>query len=92
MSEQYWKLRAERLEAALREASELIHDLIDSGDGEVDRVQRLVRTELAPQPERNQCDGCARGMPIDEHGIHRGEGYDVIVCTADRYAHGDDHE
>ena len=42
---------AERLEAALQEASELIHDLIDSGDGEVDRVQRLVRTALAPQPE-----------------------------------------
>jgi len=37
------------LEAALQEASELIHDLIDSGDGEVARVQRLVRTALAQQ-------------------------------------------
>jgi len=48
--------------------------------------------ELWESVERNQCDGCARGLPIDEHGIHRGEGYDVIVCTADRYAHGDGHE
>jgi len=47
--------------------------------------------ELWESVERNQCDGCARGLPIDEHGIHRGEGYDVIVCTADRYAYGDDH-
>ena len=60
-------------------------------------VQRL-RDALAPQdstPERNQCDGCARGLPIDEHGIHRGDGYDVIVCTADRYTSaesGGDHE
>ena len=54
MSEAYWKERAERLEAALQEASELIHDLIDSGDGEVARVQRLVRTELAPQSEATE--------------------------------------
>lgn len=33
---------------------------------------------------RNQCDGCARGLPIRD-GIHRGVGYDAIVCTADRY-------
>jgi len=51
MSEAYWKERAEQLEAALREASELIYDLVDDGAGEVYRVQRLVRTELAPQPE-----------------------------------------
>ena len=32
----------------------------------------------------NQCDGCRRGLPID-NGIHRGEGYDMIACTRDRY-------
>lgn len=32
----------------------------------------------------NQCDGCRRGLPI-VNGIHRGPGYDLIGCTADRY-------
>ena len=32
----------------------------------------------------NQCDGCNRGLPL-VNGIHRGEGYDLIGCTADRY-------
>lgn len=32
----------------------------------------------------NQCDGCRRGLPL-RGGIHRGEGYDLIACTADRY-------
>lgn len=32
----------------------------------------------------NQCDGCARGLPL-ENGIHKGDGYDLIGCTADRY-------
>jgi len=94
--------RVERLEAALWDASKLIYDRFDMGNGEINRMRRHVRTVLAeqerlreaiaPQPGHNQCDGCARGLPIDEHGIHRGEGYDVIACTADRYAHGDDNE
>jgi hypothetical protein len=37
-----------------------------------------------PKSPLNQCDGCARGLPI-ENGIHRGKGYDLIACTADRY-------
>lgn len=32
----------------------------------------------------NQCDGCARGLPL-VNGIHKGEGWDAIGCTADRY-------
>lgn len=33
------------------------------------------------------CDGCARHLPIDEHGNHRGESlWDIQGCTADRYA------
>jgi len=90
--------RAEWLEAALQFIAEE-HDagrhdgLPESCPAHDEYVMwEAAREALAPQPERNQCDGCARGLPIDEHGIHRGEGYDVIVCTADRYAHGDDHE
>lgn len=33
---------------------------------------------------KNQCDGCARGLPI-HNGIHRGDGYDMIGCTKDLY-------
>jgi hypothetical protein len=40
--------------------------------------ERLRRTP------RNQCDGCARGLPLED-GIHRGEGYDLIGCTAHLY-------
>lgn len=35
--------------------------------------------------ERNQCDGCRRGLPLKD-GVHRGEGYDAIGCTAHLYA------
>lgn len=36
--------------------------------------------------ETNQCDGCRRKLPVDEHGLHRGPTtWDVIACTADRY-------
>ena len=33
----------------------------------------------------NQCDGCRRGLPLDELGIHYGEGFDMIACTRERY-------
>jgi len=33
----------------------------------------------------NQCDGCRRGLPIDENGIHYGEDFDMIGCTANKY-------
>lgn len=36
----------------------------------------------------NSCDGCQRGLPLidDEFGLtHKGEGYDIIGCTKDRY-------
>lgn len=32
----------------------------------------------------NQCDGCARRLPV-KNGLHRGVGWDVIGCTKDRY-------
>jgi hypothetical protein len=37
----------------------------------------------------NQCDGCRRGLPLRGR-IHFGpEGYDLIACTADRYANAE---
>ena len=35
----------------------------------------------------NMCDGCQRGLPI-EKGLHKGQGYDLTTCTADRYKQG----
>jgi len=43
-----------------------------------------VRTWIALQAV-NQCDGCRRGLPLDDDGIHRGRGYDMIACTRHRY-------
>lgn len=38
-----------------------------------------------PKEPRNQCDGCARGLPVTG-GLHRGEGaWDLQGCTAGRY-------
>jgi hypothetical protein len=34
---------------------------------------------------QNQCDGCRRGLPLVD-GTHKGEGYDMIGCTAHLYA------
>lgn len=38
----------------------------------------------------NQCDGCRRGLRLEKSPyslgeIHRGEGYDMQMCTRDRY-------
>jgi len=33
---------------------------------------------------RNQCDGCARGLPLVD-GLHRDGHYAVIVCDAETY-------
>lgn len=33
----------------------------------------------------NQCDGCQRGLSLDEYNIHKGEGYDLMGCTKNRY-------
>jgi len=46
-----------------------------------------VRANPEPPAQQpiNQCDGCRRGLPVDEHGVHRGKGYDMIDCTAHLY-------
>lgn len=46
------------------------------------------RLEKLENPEtKNQCDGCARDLPINEHGIHYNPdgSYDHIACTKDKY-------
>ena len=39
--------------------------------------------------EINQCDGCARGLPVEDV-IHMGGGYDLIGCTKNRYVAQDE--
>jgi len=36
----------------------------------------------------NQCDGCRRGLPLDQDGFHHDpdSNYDFIGCTKDRYS------
>lgn len=36
----------------------------------------------------NQCDGCRRGLPLNDEGVHvsgSGSGFDMIGCTRNRY-------
>lgn len=39
--------------------------------------------------EKNQCDGCNAGVPLDERGYHRmgqpGNYADYMVCQAGKY-------
>lgn len=59
----------------------------------VSRVTSTSAADMSDSPslsdmrdsEANQCDGCNRGLPLVD-GIHRGEGYDMIGCTRERYA------
>ena len=55
-------------------------------------IKEQARRAAAPDrasdnAARNQCDGCARGLPISD-GLHREpfSGLPVMSCTADRYA------
>ena len=65
-------------------------DLTDNwamyGEEYIEDVQAML---AAPAPvERNQCDGCQAGIPV-ESGMHRmgkpGGYADLMACTADRY-------
>ena len=44
-----------------------------------------------PEPAIDQCDGCARGLPVDENGLHYQSNeqqdilYYVMGCTKERY-------
>lgn len=42
---------------------------------------------IPQQQEINQCDGCRRGLPLNEHGYHYNpdRDWDFIGCTAFKY-------
>jgi hypothetical protein len=46
--------------------------------------RKLTGSSTYKGEEKNQCDGCARGLPLKD-GIHKGEGYDMIGCTKNKY-------
>lgn len=53
--------------------------LIEHDFANLDEVEAWVK-------DFNQCDGCRRGLPLDENGVHHGDGrYDMIGCTRRRY-------
>lgn len=66
------------------------HEFADADAVEAWIPHRLTDAEAEEFDEQwakfvNQCDGCRRGLPLDENGIHVGPGFDMIGCTADRY-------
>lgn len=93
--------RAEADAARLREALTQVRDAMlatgqePDGDDDPRRpVAAAVWRALASAPsalQRNQCDGCAAGRPVDAHGMHRmsdGDGFasNYQQCQAHRYA------
>ena len=98
--------RAERLEEALRDAEKDLvvcqrnarhaEKRDERWKGVAGAIQptidkaRTALSDSAQGGERNQCDGCARGIQVNEDGMHVGpagfRGGDVMACTADRYS------
>lgn len=77
----------------------------DDGVGEewsapvLDFARKLVKAkefDASQQGERNQCDGCQAGIPVDENGSHRmgrAGGYpDLMHCQKERYEHPEQAE
>jgi len=57
-------------------------------EGQCDVLATAIRALLPAKPAPvNQCDGCRRGLPKDEHGNHyvKGHSCDMIGCTAHLY-------
>lgn len=46
--------------------------------------KKIIATTDSELSEINQCDGCQKGLPIDD-GIHRDEQMFGIACTKNRY-------
>lgn len=44
-----------------------------------------VKARVVEPVEKNQCDGCAVGAPINKMGNHRYEDGSLIACTKSRY-------
>jgi len=57
-------------------------------------IEHSIRAALAeaaqsvPVMERNQCDGCNRGLQVCDDGLHREpSGHPVMACTRNKYTH-----
>jgi len=57
-------------------------------------IEHSIRAALAeaaqavPVVERNQCDGCNRGLQVCDDGLHREpSGHPVMACTRNKYTH-----
>jgi len=55
-------------------------------------IEHSIRAALAeaaqsvPVVERNQCDGCNRGLQVCDDGLHREpSGHPVMACTRNKY-------
>jgi hypothetical protein len=59
----------------------------------VEEIMTGIRAALAeaaqvPVVERNQCDGCNRGLQVCDDGLHREpSGHPVMACTRNKYTH-----
>jgi len=50
--------------------------------------QAAQAEQSVPVVERNQCDGCDRGLQVCDDGLHRApSGHPVMVCTRNKYTH-----
>lgn len=71
--------------ARLREALYFIHNYC-CDDPQLSVLFSTADEALNQPIERNQCDGCARGLPIPENdGIHWSNNHPDMYCTKDRY-------
>lgn len=47
-----------------------------------------AQSPAVPVVERNQCDGCNRGLQVCDDGLHREpSGHPVMACTRNKYTH-----
>lgn len=48
----------------------------------------IAEAAQVPVVERNQCDGCNRGLQVCDDGLHREpSGHPVMACTRNKYTH-----
>lgn len=98
-------IEAQRVPDGLKDARDFLTAVVGAfgpdGDGTSftaetwDKIHESISVLLAAAPpvaqpaERNQCDGCRRGLPI-KGGLHTGPGmWDKMVCQAHKYGIGD---
>lgn len=50
-------------------------------------LDKVAAVLVVGGPVANQCDGCCRGLLLDDYGMHRADsGHPVMACQRDRYA------